>query len=242
MKKFILQLTLFALMTISSMLNAQQVGPLLTTTWGPGAPYNTQCPWNSYAGCGPVAMAQIMKYHNWPANGRDSITWPGQPNGANMTVNMTGSAYNWADMPNAITTGSPSSQIQAIATLMLHAGASTQTWYSTGSSASTGTSFGTLAYGLVSFFNYSYPTYIKKSDFTEAEWIAAIKAEIDAGRPVLYRGDNAISSGHIWVADGYKGDSLHFNWGWYGQYNGYYHVNNINPPGHDYTSNQVALT
>lgn len=42
-----------------------QYGPLLATKWQQGAPFNVNAP-NGYAGCGPIAMAQVMRYHQWP--------------------------------------------------------------------------------------------------------------------------------------------------------------------------------
>ena len=39
---------------------------LLTTNWGQGSPYGNSCP-NGIGGCGPVAAAQIMAYHQHPA-------------------------------------------------------------------------------------------------------------------------------------------------------------------------------
>ena len=46
--------------------------PMLTTEWNQGAPYNYFCPSGSsyaeraVAGCVPVAIAQILKYYEWP--------------------------------------------------------------------------------------------------------------------------------------------------------------------------------
>lgn len=42
-----------------------QYGPLLATQWGQGVPFNVNAP-NGWAGCGPIAMAQVMRYHQWP--------------------------------------------------------------------------------------------------------------------------------------------------------------------------------
>jgi len=59
-------------------------GPLMTTTWGQGCGYNTLlqggCLYNCGhvpTGCVATAMAQVMKYHNFPLS------------------------YNWSAMPNA---------------------------------------------------------------------------------------------------------------------------------------------
>ncbi len=47
------------------------VGPLIKTTWGQGCGYNTYCPPGYYCqhaptGCVATALAQIMKYYNYP--------------------------------------------------------------------------------------------------------------------------------------------------------------------------------
>lgn len=65
--------------------------------------------------------------------------------------------------------------------------------------------------------------------YTDEEWIEIIKNEIDNKRPILYVAydDEDANSGHAFVCDGYDGDNmLHFNWGWGGDSDGYYNVNN----------------
>lgn len=49
----------------------REISPMLTTLWNQGAPYNKYCD-NGYAGCGPIAVAQIMAYHKYPA---DLLDW-----------------------------------------------------------------------------------------------------------------------------------------------------------------------
>lgn len=51
-------------------LSGTGIGPLLTTTWDQGWPYNAMCPadpsgpgGHALAGCDPIALAQLMKYH-----------------------------------------------------------------------------------------------------------------------------------------------------------------------------------
>ena len=47
----------------------QAVGPLTQTIWNQLPYYNDQCPTNTVTGCVATAMAQIMKFWNYPANG-----------------------------------------------------------------------------------------------------------------------------------------------------------------------------
>jgi hypothetical protein len=44
----------------------EQVGPLLTTEWDQGTPFNSMCPPGKDAGCAAIAIGQIMAYHRYP--------------------------------------------------------------------------------------------------------------------------------------------------------------------------------
>lgn len=62
----------------------EQVGPLLTTKWHQGCGFNDLMPnmncsvpcGRAYAGCVPIAMAQIMRFHQYPS----SFNWNLMPN------------------------------------------------------------------------------------------------------------------------------------------------------------------
>jgi hypothetical protein len=44
----------------------------------------------------------------------------------------------------------------------------------------------------------------------------------------MYEAHDSTRGGHVWVCDGYNSTNmLHMNWGWGGQYNGYYSVNSL---------------
>lgn len=52
-----------------------QVGPFLSTQWNQGYPFNYLNNGNAL-GCAVVAMAQLMRFHQWPTN----FNWSGMPN------------------------------------------------------------------------------------------------------------------------------------------------------------------
>jgi hypothetical protein len=59
---------------IKSGVQTKVVPPLLATNWDQGWPYNALCPSDPagpgghvWVGCGATAMAQIIKYHNYPS-------------------------------------------------------------------------------------------------------------------------------------------------------------------------------
>jgi hypothetical protein len=70
-----------------------------------------------------------------------------------------------------------------------------------------------------------------------------IKDEIDASRPILYRGANWWNTiGHAFVCDGYQGTNyFHFNWGWGGYADGYFYTNNLNPGGNNFNNSQGVI-
>jgi len=69
-----------------------QYGPLLSTQWNQGYPFNYLNNGTSI-GCLPVAMAQVMRYHQWPAN----FNWINMPNSYNGT---NASAIINSDLPS----------------------------------------------------------------------------------------------------------------------------------------------
>ncbi len=62
---------------------SEQVGPMISTTWHQQAPYNSYCPWGdgdrSVVWCVATALAQIIRYHEWPPAGfgHTSYMWNG---------------------------------------------------------------------------------------------------------------------------------------------------------------------
>ena len=52
--------------------STNEVGPLLTTTWSQGLPYNYFCDGNP-AGCAAIALSQVLNYYQYP----DFFSWNG---------------------------------------------------------------------------------------------------------------------------------------------------------------------
>jgi len=224
------------------------VAPLIQTKWNQNKYYNSLCPavsdgpdGHAYVGCVATAMAQVMKFHEYPSkgNGSHSYTWQEQTLGANFGT----TTYDWANMNDYYEyyyddngaihrLSDPSSaEIQAIATLMYHCGVSVNMNYGGSSTGGSAAATAYVANALKNYFNYSSTAqYKQKSLFTDADWIAMVKAELDAYRPLEYAGqDPNGSSGHAFVCDGYDDrDYFHFNWGWSGNYDGYFSLNNLN--------------
>ena len=232
----------------------KSVYPLITTEWGQSYPYNYYCPYNNLifentpTGCVATAMAQIMKYWEYPIHGTGSHSYNDWFYGQ-ISANFGNTTYQWSSMPNSINSNSSQTQINAIATLMFHCGVSVEMNYGyNGSGASIiydGYNTFCSENALKDYFGYSSSLQgRKKNDYSESGWIYQLQTELDSYRPILYAGQNPNeNSGHAFICDGYDYyDRFSFNWGWNGTANnGWFYINNLNPNNSNYSSYQIAV-
>ncbi len=210
------------------------VAPLLSTQWGQDEPYNLLCPsytqWSTGqtchypTGCVATAMAQIMKYHNYPPKGNGVVEWNSE------TLDLSKSAYDWNSMLDTyFNTDYTDQQAKAVATLMRDVGYAVRMMYSSDGS---GAYAFDIAPAMIRNFNYSRDIrYCERSSFSTEEWTAMIRENLERGEPVIY-GGAAINSAHQFVCDGIdSNDYLHINWGWYGSCDGYFDMNVLDPLG-----------
>lgn len=203
-----------------------EIPPLISTTWGQGSPYNTLCPDNCVTGCVATAMAQIIKYHNYPSNGsgQHSYSW----NGRNLTFDFSNANFNFSDMLDSYS-GSNATQVHkdAVAKLMYACGVAVDMDYGISDS---GASDVYIASALKNYFNYDKGVrYLKRNCFLADEWDDIIYEEIADGRPVVYGGQSAYGDGHQFILDGYSDGYYHINWGWSGLGDGYFLLTALNP-------------
>jgi hypothetical protein len=244
--------------------NTTNVAPLLTTNWGQGWPYNLLCPYdydaNTYTvtGCVATAMAQVMKYWEYPQIGNGSHTYTHLTYGtmsANFEAEMM---FNWNEMLNNYSTSSSYTAIQvtAISTLMKMCGVSVDMNYGIesqgGSSAITTTAavleteplaqtYPSAENALKTYFDYSSNLIgIANSNYSNNQWISILKNELDNNRVILYSGSGS-GGGHAFVCDGYNNNYFHFNWGWNGGSNGYFSVTSLTPSSYNFSQTQQAV-
>ena len=197
---------------------------LNTAKWGQDAPYNKFGPKGSVTGCVATAMSIVMHYHQWPVKGIGSNSYllNGETISANFEVN-----YNWKAMPIERPAGDyTSEQADAIAQLMFHAGVSVNADFG----SATGAQGSYIAPALQRNFDYDKDMRtIYRSTTNETVWFNTIRNEINNNRPLIYSGNSSIG-GHSFIADGYDNRKyLHINWGWDGQYNGFYAMDLLSP-------------
>lgn len=221
---------------------ADSVPYLITTTWNQRPLYNNLCPYDSayneyvLTGCGATAMAQVMKYWNHPTTGYGSHSY-GTYFGT-LSADFGATNYQWDSMPAALTSVSSEAQITAVATLMKDVGIAIEMNYHVsaegGSWSSIYDDFGypSVEDALNRYFKYhSTIHHLTRWNKTEDEWENYLKADLSAGRPIVYRAaDDVTHEGHIFVCDGYDAyGAFHFNWGWGGYGDGYYYMGALNP-------------
>ena len=213
---------------------ANSVSPLITTNWNQWTPYNNLCPTlngsKTYTGCVATAVAQIMKYYNWPAvgNGTESYEWK---NNNNSTLTGTfNTTYQWNYMISKYTSGNYSTtQANAVATLMRDVGYAVHMNYGPdGSSAPSQR----VVLALYDHFDYDGEMQILYRDYYKSStWEAMLRAELDKLHPIYYSGQpDEETGGHAFIFDGYDNQGLfHVNWGWGGNADGFYATTALEP-------------
>lgn len=230
------------------------IEPLLETRWGQLQPYNRYCPFMvemsdngaaSATGCMTTALAQIMRYHEWPKRGQGT-TFMNVKRGLAYdptTIKYYEHTYNWDvmyahrnDYPYTISsdgkrriysTGEPS--VHNVSQLMFDLGVALRTEYGTSSGAATIR----ILPALLNHFDYDPGMQlVKRANLSSYEdWNDIVISELQAKRPVYLDGINDDRTiGHAFVCDGYDGKGFfHINWGWDGTSNNYFLMTALNP-------------
>lgn len=219
------------------------VDPLMATSWDQWPYYNDLSPipgaslGSTPSGCVATAMAQIMKYWNYPETGTGSHSYVHDEYGT-QSADFSATTYDWDNMPAYLDGGSTATQVAAVSTLMYHCGVAVEMEFGTGEDGGSGAY--TVNYGmsdlpcaqnaLKDFFKYKETIEgLHRDDYSDEDWIALLEAELEAGRPILYSGQGDLG-GHAWVLDGYDDDDFfHVNWGWSGVSNGYFSIDDMDP-------------
>lgn len=240
------------------------VAPLVKVQWTQYSKYVD--PYYGVAGCTPTAMAQIMKYWNFPARGRGFHLHNrlDVPAGTDMDkialdfalgrstelesiiheysktyrVNFNESVYQWNAMGG--TYPDTDEEIDNVSKLIFDCHVACRP-IKMPRDRGTGAYISDAAKALMLYFGYC-------PDYQEIECQGnedLMRQELDAGRPILMCGypepGSGLEDGHAFVCDGYaEDDYFHFNFGWSGAGDGYYLLSKLNPQMKDYSVHQTA--
>lgn len=208
--------------------NVHTVGPFLKTAWYQDCYYNTYCPivtggpcGHAWTGCATTAMAQVMAYWKYP------------------------SGFDWSAMSDSSGSNATADLMAAIFPHVI------DKYDASGSGCSNDYK---IEHAFLNNFNYSSASlegYVNGINEGGGYNYETVVSNMDAGEPVILGAyDDYVSilgvikypkgDGHLWVCDGYMLTQyttydvllFHMNWGWSGQYDGWYGFDNwANPNG-----------
>ena len=205
---------------------SKTVSPLLKSKWGQSHPFNAQTGY-PYSGCVATAVAQMMYYYQWPAQGSGKNEYRVTYYNTMKSADFSQSRYDWANMlPDYnYPVSATKEQEDAVALLMNDVGVASFMQYTP---ASSGTQ-GIFAYqALQKNFDYT-AAYVTKAVEGPTRFAQILRQELLNGCPVYLEGRPAgNASGHAWVTDGFDENGLfHMNFGWDGQGDAYYSLTNL---------------
>ena len=211
-------------------LHDRTVGPLLSTKWHQDSPFNEQMPMvydghgnskHADVGCIPIAVAQIMKYHNHPTN----YQWNNMPiendtcnqtlwtlfNDIHSRIGSSNIQYNWD--------GTPAISNYNMGNLLKNS-------FGYSNAIQADYNYSTVKQEL---FTYNRPVIIKGEDKATNDahawvcdganqWWTCIRAEDEY--------ENDITFSYL---------QFHMVWGWGGGYDGWYSYSNFNVIGYQFS-------
>ena len=208
--------------------------PLLTTEWNQNAPYNYFCPSGSsyveraVTGCVPTAIAQMLKYHEWPIAGSGKKTYTDAEGNIQKTLTADFSVpYEWNAMTDIYTEKEERDYGAAelsVARLIMEMGVLVEADYELKKTGAHPHNIHTLMsqyldYSSSSVFGDSRSGYIGYT--AQSTIYSRIRTDMIEKRPAFVSYE-----GHTFIADGLgtmEGlDYYHFNYGWGGSSNGWY--------------------
>ena len=209
---------------------------LMNTQWNQAGIYQQHCPEiagnKALTGCVATAMAQVVNFFQWPLNVvRESVGYTTNKDDDTKPQieleTLPARKFNWFNMSD-----------DDIAWLMRYCGQSVLMNYNTDESTAFATS---IPGALISVFNFSKGAdLLEREEFTDEEWEQVLYHEIELGRPVIYSGYKD-QSGHTFVLHGYNENGFLINWGWGGDYDGYFKLTALTPGSSDFTERQNAV-
>lgn len=213
------------------------IDALLKTQWSQYSPFNAYCPsitvgdattfgGHAAAGCVPIALAQVMKYHEWPKTLKAEIpAYTTRTQKYEIAAVPAGTAYEWSKMQNTYSGMGSLNAMKACGTLLANIGQSLEADYNDQNDGETGADFD--AEPLVNYFDYD-PDLISQqyaSSYDVEGWQQLIINELKAKRPVPYEAYSSDGDGHAFVVDGINTEGkFHVNWGWAGHDDGWFFI------------------
>lgn len=194
---------------------AEQVLPLLgELKWGQTAPYNSKLPIKDggrvLVGCVPLAMAMIMKYHDWPKQGMSNVYF--ETEGRKFNFDCTEMKPQWEQYKNHY----DKEETAECAELSKILGTLALMMSPTYKESSTSANLNHIKHIMCNNMGYSGRMTRKDKPLND-EAFRLLKQELESRRPCI-----VARNSHAFICDGYEDGFFHFNLGWRGHGNGYF--------------------
>ena len=205
---------------------ADSIGPMLTTQWNQGDPYNQVFPTvngvPTLVGCTTIATAQVLNYYRHctklDLKGRNqAYSDLESPYFYDMEKTFEGNYYNYtyAYTPDF---DKINSDMKELSSFLFGIALAQHAYFDVDG---TMTSIFTQRGALDNVFGYDYDLY-ENAATIESQMIASLKEK----KPLIMSGNNP-AAGHSFNIDGYNGtDKFHVNYGWGGLSDGWYELPN----------------
>lgn len=203
------------------------IEPIIKAHWHQSSPYNDLAPFitnttnRAVTGCTCTAAVMVLHHFRRDLPGELLASTPTYGYGdAPVTVSYPkGTPILWDLMQNSYGGNSPEEMRNAVAVLNAAFGAGI--WQTYGSSTSG--QIANIVDGYNQYFNLG-STCQYKGGTSQSSWESMVYGNLSNGQPMVYAGVHATNGGHAIILDGYNASNglFHFNFGWGGQGDGYY--------------------
>lgn len=205
----------------------KSIGPIIQAHWHQSAPYNNLAPFitntsnRALTGCTCTAAVMVLHYFRRDLPGELLATTPTYGYGdAPVTVSYPkGTPILWDLMQYSYNGTYPEEMLNAVAVLNAAFGAGI--WQTYGSSTSGQIS--NIVDGYNNYFNLGSAC-LYKGGTNQTTWETMVYNNLVNKQPMVYAGVHPSNGGHAIILDGYNATNglFHFNFGWGGQGDGYY--------------------
>ena len=217
--------------------------PLLACSWGQYAPYYNNLKVSGkyqLVGCNAIAIAQIMYY--WMVQRgyhRGCKATPKYTTTTNKTAVESLPPLTTFDWKNLVAKPKTTEQKKAVAQLCEYIAKALRS--DLGKSGTTAKR--TIVDTVINSYLRMEGKHYYESTTGKATFEQMVYDELAAGRPVFMSGSSTKSGSHSYIIDGYKADTneYHVNWGWDGQFDGYFPLNKLVVDGDNYNGSKMAV-
>lgn len=219
------------------------VEPFMMCHWNQNAPYNNLAPVigkkHAPSGCVATAMAQVIWHNRFPASAEfiGSFTEPGnnvvkkEPVHSTYNYDLMAEGYgSYTAFGEKTQRSYTDEEGNAVAQLMHDCALASKMDFNTDGSGAYSSDYG---HSLHNFFGYPKNSIksLLRACFTDDEWHQMVYDELQKHCPIMYSGAGS-DGGHCFVVHGIDDKGMvYVNWGWGGNYDGYFDMDLMNSQG-----------